>query len=299
MGEQPLFYVAGRRVFKRPVEVRKDAGGKTIEIGFPVCSLTDYASDSAAEAIAIGLNDLFGTPAPWRRTYAQQVQDLHHEVHRWRAQARAIDLTGLTDEQVQDLKAHVRGLTVDKDTYPMPAHGWTCFHCGETFTTPGGARAHFGFDPSQDPACRIKLGAERGLLGALRKAEADAADAWAAIGNESTEAARAYYAQAARHREQLTAVEEAGYERGLADGRAVTPPHRDELVELIASHVATVCSDGNADPRHVAGPLAAALLQRLIEGALPTTTPRPGQTGPASAASGPGRVPGPEAERRS
>jgi hypothetical protein len=22
--------------------------------------------------------------------------------------------------------------------------GWTCFHCGETFRTPWGARAHFG-----------------------------------------------------------------------------------------------------------------------------------------------------------
>lgn len=25
------------------------------------------------------------------------------------------------------------------ETYPMPKHGWTCFHCGETFTTVGSA----------------------------------------------------------------------------------------------------------------------------------------------------------------
>lgn len=58
------------------------------------------------------------------------------------------------------------------DTYNTPPHGWTCFHCGDTFTTPGAARDHFGFNPSSDPACRIKVGAERGLLMALRTAEA-------------------------------------------------------------------------------------------------------------------------------
>lgn len=59
------------------------------------------------------------------------------------------------------------------DTYPKPAHGWTCFHCGETFMTPGGARDHFGVSPASDLACRIKIGDERGLIMALRKAEAE------------------------------------------------------------------------------------------------------------------------------
>lgn len=60
------------------------------------------------------------------------------------------------------------------DTYPAPAHGWTCFHCGETFTTPGSARDHFGADPSAQPGCivRVQVGQERGLLVALRQAEA-------------------------------------------------------------------------------------------------------------------------------
>lgn len=30
------------------------------------------------------------------------------------------------------------------DTYPAPAHGWTCFHCGETFTSIAKARDHTG-----------------------------------------------------------------------------------------------------------------------------------------------------------
>lgn len=112
--------------------------------------------------------------------------------------------------------------TVESETfYTQPEHGWTCFHCGETFTTLGRARDHFGFDPGDDPACRIKIGAERGLVMALRKSEQAAAEAWAAIGDESTEAAKAYYDQANRHRQQLLEVEEAAYERGLADGRAI------------------------------------------------------------------------------
>ena len=59
------------------------------------------------------------------------------------------------------------------DTYPIPADGWTCFHCGEKFTTPGSARDHFGCEPCADPACRIKVGEERGLVMALRKVEAE------------------------------------------------------------------------------------------------------------------------------
>ncbi|MEE8059407.1 MAG: hypothetical protein V3T17_16460 [Pseudomonadales bacterium] len=37
-------------------------------------------------------------------------------------------------------------------TYKFPAHGWTCFHCGETFTAVGAARDHFGADPMADLA---------------------------------------------------------------------------------------------------------------------------------------------------
>ncbi|PWC57832.1 hypothetical protein TSH7_25140 [Azospirillum sp. TSH7] len=109
-------------------------------------------------------------------------------------------------------------LAAKMDTYPTPPHGWTCFHCGETFIDYDRAREHFGFDPSAEPGCRIKLGAERGLLMALRKAEKECADAWFAIHNETTDAAKAYYAASARHQEQLRTAEEAGYERGLRDG---------------------------------------------------------------------------------
>lgn len=61
------------------------------------------------------------------------------------------------------------------DTYAKPAHGWTCFHCGETFKTLGGARDHFGAKPDAMPGCliRVQPGDERGLVMALRTAEAE------------------------------------------------------------------------------------------------------------------------------
>ena len=61
---------------------------------------------------------------------------------------------------------------MEQQTYPMPLDGWVCFHCGERFTTVGGARDHFGARPTDMAACLIKIGEERGLLMALRKAEA-------------------------------------------------------------------------------------------------------------------------------
>ena len=58
------------------------------------------------------------------------------------------------------------------DTYESPAHGWTCFHCGETFHVPAQAALHFGA-PNAKPGCemRIAKGEERSLLYALRMAE--------------------------------------------------------------------------------------------------------------------------------
>ena len=53
-----------------------------------------------------------------------------------------------------------------------------------------------------------------------RRAEKDAADAWWAIHNETTDTAKAFHAQAARHQEQLRAVEQIGYDRGIADAKA-------------------------------------------------------------------------------
>lgn len=100
---------------------------------------------------------------------------------------------------------------------PALAKEWRCFHCDEVFTTERDARLHFGMDQCSDPACKIKMGAEKSLLVALRRAETELQDAWAAIHKENTEAAKAYYSQQSRHGEQLRAAEELGFERGIAD----------------------------------------------------------------------------------
>jgi hypothetical protein len=52
---------------------------------------------------------------------------------------------------------------------------WNCFHCGETFTTIGSARDHFGATPDREPGCliRVKYGDECGLEMELRKSESE------------------------------------------------------------------------------------------------------------------------------
>lgn len=107
------------------------------------------------------------------------------------------------------------------DTYDKPEHGWTCFHCGETFHTIGGARIHFGATPAATPGCMLKvsIGAERGLLMALRDAE----DRLARYMEEDSDVQRAMHAMQGRHADQLRTAEEVGYERGLRDTRQNGP----------------------------------------------------------------------------
>ena len=62
-----------------------------------------------------------------------------------------------------------------RDTYPAPEHGWTCFHCGECFTTRNEARDHFGMDGDIDatPACRIPAEHVRAELRRYRVVESE------------------------------------------------------------------------------------------------------------------------------
>lgn len=103
------------------------------------------------------------------------------------------------------------------DTYERPPHGWTCFHCGETFKTPGTARDHFGASPDAEPGCviRVKLGDERGLQFELRKAEEQLARYRA----EDSDKDREMAAMRADHAVALRREEEKGYARGLRDTR--------------------------------------------------------------------------------
>jgi len=51
--------------------------------------------------------------------------------------------------------------------------GWQCFHCGEIFTTIGGAEDHFGAAEGTTPGCllKVELGNERGWLMDFREKE--------------------------------------------------------------------------------------------------------------------------------
>lgn len=128
---------------------------------------------------------------------------------------------------------------------------WRCFHCDEVFASEHEARLHFGRDEGREPGCCIKVGAERGLLQAMRRAEDDAAEAWFRLQNESGEAAKAYYAQNSRHQEQLRVAEEAGYERGLRD----------------AAHEATRAEAAESERRHL--PARVAKMEEAVKALSP------------------------------
>ena len=104
----------------------------------------------------------------------------------------------------------------ETERYEKPVNGWVCFFCGECFTTFGAARDHFGANQFSDAACRIKVGEERGLVMALRKAEAELERYRA----EDSDAMRSIYAMEADYAVKLREAEENGYTRGLRDGRA-------------------------------------------------------------------------------
>ncbi len=84
---------------------------------------------------------------------------------------------------IDQLRADLAAAVAERDTFaPKMTNarhhgcafdGWQCFHCGEIFTTAGGAQDHFGAKSDAKPGCILKvaLGNERGLLMELRKAE--------------------------------------------------------------------------------------------------------------------------------
>ncbi len=173
---------------------------------------------------------------------------------------------------------------IDEDHYAVPAHGWTCFHCGETFLSPGAARDHFGADQLQDPACRIKAGEEQGLVRALRRAESELAR----YRCEDSDADRAMAAMRSDHAQALIVEEEKGYARGLRDARREFEQGRDpaeprweigageaeksaDIFELAAKTITYLAeladfnlswTDGRRGPPEMAGPI---YIERCLE----------------------------------
>ena len=102
--------------------------------------------------------------------------------------------------------------------YHQPAHGWTCFHCGETFRVEAAARIHFGASPEAEPGCMLKVrcGEEHALLATLREAE----EQLARYAAEDTDLHREIARLEADHATALRREEETGYARGRRDERS-------------------------------------------------------------------------------
>lgn len=149
------------------------------------------------------------------------------------------------------------------ETYDMPQLGWTCFHCGETFTTPGSARDHFGARPDAAPGClvRVSVGGERGLLMALRKAEDELAQLYRERAEDDTLLHRELYRLQSKHGDSLRVAEEAGYERGLSDARHVEPLTPQDHADLCraARYLASNNDSDGVLPGEEADRIAAAL----------------------------------------
>lgn len=97
---------------------------------------------------------------------------------------------------------------------------WRCFHCGEAFTKAQArwAREHFGRDEGEEPVCLIRTAGESALLTALRNAQ----DELARYRVDDTDLMRALWSMQGDHSQALRREEERGYEKGLADGRALS-----------------------------------------------------------------------------
>lgn len=155
----------------------------------------------------------------WRQSHLAHTSDTAWEAAK--VLADILSAAGGANEWINAAEASINSLTAraekaEKERDEARAQ-WRCFHCEEVFTSKRCAEAHFGRTEDSQPACIIKAGAEGSLVEALRRAEEDAAQAWSAIASETTDAAKAYYAQQSRHSQQLRLAEEAGYERGLHD----------------------------------------------------------------------------------
>lgn len=94
------------------------------------------------------------------------------------------------------------------ETYMPPAHGWTCFHCGETFHGQQAARLHFGASVHDEPKCQISAHRLRAMEAELRRYR-----------DEDTDLHREIARLQADHAIALRREEEKGYARGLEDAK--------------------------------------------------------------------------------
>lgn len=133
------------------------------------------------------------------------------------------------------------------ETYQTPPHGWTCFHCGETFTSIGKAKDHFGEEPIDTPICIIA--AEwGGLPGYIRDLQSELER----YRQEDQPIMRELYALGSKHTRELLAAEQLGYDRGLKDGATFLPrkPLPPEIEEAVAADLLSGMPEREAARAH-------------------------------------------------
>lgn len=96
---------------------------------------------------------------------------------------------------------------------------WRCFHCDEVFITKDAAQEHFGLDMLCAPGCCINL-AEYRRMEEVHQQHL----------SETDEASKTFHAMRSDHHRALIKAEQDGYDKGLADGRALAsvPPAAGE-----------------------------------------------------------------------
>lgn len=100
-----------------------------------------------------------------------------------------------------------------------PDISWRCFHCGDVFTTPEAAAAHFGIDQLQDPGCvQVLRHGEGHLLDRIRDLEQDLRR----YRDDDSDIMRWRQAKASEHAQAVTRAEEDGYAKGVRDMLALS-----------------------------------------------------------------------------
>lgn len=149
---------------------RESGGAQTISLDDALAAVASWPEDMdrfGLHRIAIALRDaLLAEREAHNSRVAELLAANNREVERRREAERILGENGVIPPELRDGGA----------SYVTPEHGWTCFHCGETFTHHIPARRHFGANPSGKPACQLNS-EDRGLLIALRAAERDLAEA--------------------------------------------------------------------------------------------------------------------------
>lgn len=102
-----------------------------------------------------------------------------------------------------------------------PDHGWTCFHCGDTFMDEGQARIHFGCDEGAIPGCILRMQpGEHGLLRKMRELEKQLAEVTYQLFEQDSATDRYLANIESEHASAVTRAEEASYAKGLRDAGA-------------------------------------------------------------------------------